>query len=338
MLNDEKKYYEVIWSEDELKKFYDTVLARKPLLRNEVRYVSLSVRNKYLTEDERKHYQCGRSEMFGKQVVRHDEWSAFLQAVRRYECNVEGYLTKSKVPYPPHAMVCYVNINPCDALKTLNEMNASIDEHKDALVYAAIRNSKVGIDEAFYKLRKVEDTMISLYARNFGTKTWIDFDFDVDPEHALSVASLMDAFLDKTSNPVRVWVKTKGGVHLLFLAENLKFDPFLICHAGYIATWATLTGTPFTESRKDEIVKLASELEIVMNGNAMTPCPGTIQAGHKVRIVEKPELPAVLACQEGTVSEMVRLFKEKKTFFRRPAKKGPKGEKGKAKSNDDLDS
>lgn len=333
-MNDEKKYYEIVWSEEELKRFYDLVLARNPLLKNEVRYVSLSVRNKYLTDDERKYYQCGRSEMFGKQVVRHDEWTAFLQAVRRYECNVEGYLTKSKVPYPSHAMVCYVNINPCDVLKTLKEMNASIDEHKDALVYAAIRNSKLGIDEAFYKLRKVEDTMISLYARNFGTKTWVDFDFDIDPDHVPTVIAMMEAFLGKTMNPVHHWIKTKGGVHMLFLSENLKFDPFLICHVGYIAEWAAATKEPFSEDRKDEIVKLSSEVEIVLNGNAMVPCPGTMQAGHQVSFVEVDGLPGLADYQVATVDEMVRLFKGKKTFFKRPAKKGPKGERKKGMNDD----
>ena len=320
-------HYEIIWSEEELKSFYDTVLARNPLLRNEVRYVSLSARNKYLDEDERKHYQLGRSEMFGKQVVRHDEWSAFLQAVRRYECNVGGYLTKSSVPYPAKAMVCYVNINPCDALKTLKEMNAAIDEHKDALVYAAIRNSKVGVDEAFYKLRKVEDTMISLYARNFGTKTWVDFDFDIDPSHVPTVVAIMEGFFAKTMNPTRVWVRTKGGVHMLFLSECLKFDPCLICHAGYVAEWAAVNQRPFTEAEKDGIVKLASETEIVMNGNAMVPCPGTNQGGHQVRMLLAKDIPALDDGQSATVDEMVRLFKAKKTFFKRSAKKGPKDKK-----------
>ena len=61
--------YKIVWSEEELKNFYDKVLARQPLLPNEVRYISLSVRNKYLTEDERANYCLGRSEMFAREFI-----------------------------------------------------------------------------------------------------------------------------------------------------------------------------------------------------------------------------------------------------------------------------
>lgn len=316
-------YYDIIWNEKELKKFYDIILARKPLLQNEVRYCSLSARNKYLDEEERKVYHLGRSEMFGKQVVRHDTWEAYLQAVRRYECNIQGYLTKNGLPYPQKVMVCYANINPSDVLGVLREMNKSIDENKDALVCAAIKGSKEGILDAFYKIRKVEDTMISMYARNIGTKVWVDFDFDIEKDLVPQVVEIMDYFFKKLAekklaekkeqadpwDPEHYWVDTKGGVHMLFYKDALKFDPSCICAMGFVALDIAmkLRAGEFPQHIDIESAKKVSDnVEIIQNDNGMVPAPGTLQGGHEVRMLDKPWTEPFIF--ETLVTEMVDSF------------------------------
>lgn len=319
----DNRYYEIIWDEAELKKFYDTILARKALLPNEVRYCSLSARNKYLDEEERKVYHLGRSEMFGKQVVRHETWEAYLQAVRRYECNVQGYLTKSGLPYPQKVMVCYANINPSDVLKTIGEMNKAIDENKDALVFAAIKGSKAGVDDAFHKIRKVEDKLISLYARNIGTKTWVDFDFDIDKSFVPVVAAQVDAFLRTLGDVDHHWVDTKGGAHMLLLKDHLKFNPGCLSTIGYIALWyanqldSGVDPIPFSLANADvvnQVKSLTSQFEIIQNSNQMVPCPGTLQGGYPVRMLGPSDIPELPASFETTLQGMVEAFKAGKNW------------------------
>jgi len=327
----EKKYYDIIWDEDEVGRFYDTVLARKPLLRNEVRFVSLSARNKYLTDEERKYYHFGRSEMFGKQVVRHDSKDAYLQAIRRYECNVEGYLTENGLPFPQHAMVCYVNINPSDVLKTLNEMNSAIDEHKDALIYAALKNSSDGVLAAFHKLRKVEDTMVSLYAKCVGTRTWIDFDFDVAKDHCPKMFAFVEEFIRRIGGLDHVWIDTKGGMHLLLYKSDLKFDPALLCSTGYIFFWHVTREDqseifdPDDANDLKDLDVISQSVELKRNDNALVPCPGTYQAGHRVEMLTSSVIrPSLTDADLATVDVAVKLFKAKKIVAR--SKKGSKDE------------
>jgi len=320
-------FYNIIYDLDEVKNFYDKVLAVKPLLPNEVRYVSLSVRNKYLNEEERKYYNCGRSEMFGKQVVRHDTWEAYKQALYRYECNKLGYLTKNGIPYPEKAMVCYANINPCDSLETVNEMMKSITENKDALVYAALKNSKYGISEAFHKIRKIEDTMISLYARNVGSRNWIDMDLDIGKDNVMDIISFVEPLLTFMGFTDHYWVDTKGGVHLLLKKDEMKFNPALVCDVCYIAYWLYsgyyLKGSRIlfdmnNEAHRDSMLTLFKEVEIIQNKNQMVPLSGTLQGGHQVRILNLEGL--TLHSVDSLVYEMQNfceeMFKKKNELLR----------------------
>lgn len=305
----DQEYYKIIWDEAELKKFYDTILTRKALLPNEVRFISLSCRNKYLDMAERKIYGLSRTEMFGKQVVRHETWEAYLQAVRRYECNVQGYLTKNGLPYPQKALVCYANINPSDVLKTIGEMNKAIDESKDALVFAAIKGSKAGVDDAFHKIRKVEDKLLSLYARNIGTKTWVDFDFDIDKSLVPAVVDIMDAFFLAKGNPEHHWVDTKGGAHMLFFKENIRYDPACICAMGAVALEIAMRlakGNVPQHIDLDAAHAVFDSVEIIKNSNEMIPIPGTLQGLFPVKFITSSEQQYGIS--DNLIKEMVQAF------------------------------
>ena len=71
------EYNHIIASVGELKYFFDEVL--KPLGPTEVFFLSLSARNKYLSEEKRDYYHLGRSEMFAKSIVREYSWERFLR-------------------------------------------------------------------------------------------------------------------------------------------------------------------------------------------------------------------------------------------------------------------
>jgi|GEM_PF-860898 len=104
--------YKFMHSQEELRWWWDYGVP--PLKPNEIYFLSLSCRNKSLTEEERQYYQCGRSEMFAKQQIRHDTWEDFLKHVKRFEVRRDAYLTKSGVPFPQKSLVVYWNLTPID--------------------------------------------------------------------------------------------------------------------------------------------------------------------------------------------------------------------------------
>jgi len=259
--------YRFLADEEELKWFWDYGIP--PLQKNEIYFVSLSARNKQLNEKEREEYKVGRSEMFGKQQIRYDDWGQFLRHIKRFEVRKDAYLTKAEIPYPQKVLVVYWNITPIDAYKAMKDQMTYLNEVLSSLADSAIKNSQGGIDEAFYKVRKSFDTCQSLFARNFGHKEWVDFDIDsvLDYDQKIKV---WDYFRQQFGTGNTMFIETAGGLHCLLRKSCLKKNPQIICN--------------------ELLIILPNAKEIVRNTNEMIPLPGTYQYGnHIVKIFNKED-------------------------------------------------
>lgn len=233
--------------------FIDNVLPS--LLPHEVYFVSLSARNKYLTERERDFYGLGRTEMFARTLVRRGDWG---KAIRKLEGELATRLTKTGQLIPERALVVYVNINPSDALaahfKYINEVNRQLEE----VTKATVRDKSPNYTPFTF----AEKTLLNCFQVCTGQRTYLDLDIDTKEERYLSkVRSVLDS-----KNVSYFVVETHGGFHVLVKRETLNKS----------------------NVRLDLLVKeLARESgkEIMFNKNAMIPMPGTKQAGHLVKLV-----------------------------------------------------
>jgi hypothetical protein len=260
--------YKFLADLDELFWFWTYGIA--PLKPNELYFVSLSSRNKMLNEEERQKFHVSRSEMFAKQQIRHDDFGSFLQHIKRFEVNKEAYLTKAGVPFPEKTLVVYFNICNINAYTAMRDQINHLTEIMGSLTDASLKNSQNGIDEAFYKVRKSFDTCQSLFARNFGTKTWIDIDIDSPIINSDQVNILRNTLNYKFGIGNVMLVKTGGGIHCLIRKEKVHENPKLICSS---------IAHIFPNNK-----------EIVQNHNEMIPCPGTWSYGdHIVHILNKDD-------------------------------------------------
>jgi hypothetical protein len=260
--------YKIIADEQEIRFFWDYGLYS--LNREEVYFVSRSARNKKLDEEERKYYQIGRSEMFDKQIIRHDSWNSFIQHIRRFEVREDAWLTKSGQTYPEKCLVTYINISAVNAYKAMKDQMNYLTEILSSLADSSIKNSQGGINEAFYKVRKSFDTCQSLFARNFGTKFWMDFDVDGILSNT-DCFNIRDLILDLTSGNLGdvMIVKTGGGAHFLARKSIIHMNPMSIC---------------------ETILKKVNAKEVIHNKNEMIPLPGTLMYGnHIVNIINKDD-------------------------------------------------
>lgn len=255
--------YKLIYSEEELKKYFDLVM--KPLISTEVFFVSLSARNKYLTEEERRELLLGRTEMFERKLVRYYDWNRFLRTIRKFETNEGSYTTKNNSNIPQKCIVCYININPSDTLKAYKEFNEEMNKY----MYEISSNSIKGhdIDNIINRIKKMDHLLETCYQKSVGTKYWVDVDFDIPKEH-FSLVQLFQKELNE-NNVKSIVIETKSGFHVLLDKSTINYN--------------------FTKTIID-INEVASrqleDFEIVLNKNSMIPLPGTIQAGHEVKILD----------------------------------------------------
>jgi len=281
--------YKFLEDESELKFFWHYVLP--PLKQNEVYFLAAACRNKHLTEDERKFFAVGRSEMYAKQIIRDDSYYSFKRHILRFETVKDAYHTKNGLPYPDKGLVLYSYICPMNAYTAMHELTAHISDVQMQLTNSALKQSKDALTEAWYKVRKVFDSSQSIFAKNMGTRIWIDIDADISEWQTVKGWEALEnikAFLNERiglGNYVIAW--TAGGLHFLIRRNVLKFDPGII---------AEFTRINFTNAH----VKVN---EVVLNKNNQIPLPGTVQyKDHVVRILNKDDFKSEHRLHENLYS------------------------------------
>lgn len=255
----------IIYSYEEMELYYNTIM--RPLKDYEVYFLSLSARNKYLTDIERHELGLGRTEMFDRKMFRGDSFQKFRSIVSRYDIdNPYAYLSKSlDKSIPGKCMVCYININPSDILMAHFDYEKTMNEYMRELAIVKTENRR---DENInHRITKAYNVLMNCVQKSKGTKYWIDIDCDVPIEYTSLVVSLQN---ELERNGVRVVViQTHSGYHMLLERETLHYN-FNIA---------------IEEANRELNSKIVGH-EIIVNKNSMVPLPGTLQAGSEVKIVD----------------------------------------------------
>ena len=283
--------YQFIYDIDELKFFYDNILP--PLETTEVYFISLSARNKYLTEEERIKYELGRTEMFCKEIVRKREWERFLRIIRKFECNEGGYTTKNNSNIPQKCITCYININPSETLQSLKHFNNIVSEYMDELAHIAFQ--KKGNNNIAERLNKLDNNLMTCYQQSRGVRHWIDIDIDIPKDIKIGNDNKINKFLIDNNIKNYWWIDTKFGYHLLIKKKELKFDPnniiiFMYDRIRDILLWNEenrIDAITITQEIYNKCELKAHDYEIIVNKNEMIPVPGLLQGEYLVRILNK---------------------------------------------------
>lgn len=236
------------------------------LIDDEVFFLSLSARNKYLTDDEREQFDLGRTEMFSRQIAYDHE--GILMAIARMEADLAVRKTRNGSEIPHHCLVTYFNVHPSSTIDAYTGFKAQLDHHFNE-TFNAIRNGNGTNYEPFLRSRT---HLMNHIQKSKSRRIYIDIDVDCD-EPVLSHEALNHVTLGLFESDIHhMIVETQGGYHVLVNREELnaynKSGEHKIKLHEYI-----------TEANK--MVRLHGG-EVVFNKNAMVPLPGTYQAGKLV--------------------------------------------------------
>lgn len=231
------------------------------LQNDEVYFISLSARNKYLTKEEREFYGLGRTEMFARNIVRNKY--DFEYVLSKLESALTYKLTKNKQKIPEKALVIYININPSSMIKAyfnlMQEMNKEMNDITIALQHDKQPN--------YSGIHLLDRKLMNCIQRARSRKVYIDIDFDISLANVHLVATF-ESLLRKNSIDFNI-IKTKSGYHVLIDLESMNNKKFNL---------------------NKIIIELNEEAknnggEIIINSNGMVPFPGTLQAGELVKIL-----------------------------------------------------
>ncbi len=223
-------HYQLIASKADLAGFVDEVLPAPEGQERDylVYFLSMSARNKYLSDEQREEIHLGRTEMFNRKGVYVPEdmtpGEAVYRTVRRMQVPEGAYFNKSgthPLPVIPYVFTIYMNLDLANTLEawnaTANQMNATITDR------ALDRNVRIPNPESVYRTE---------LQRSKKKKTLVDTDVDVpfltEKERYRLALAMFDA-LQKHSNQshmsLKGWmVRTTSGFHLLLLKDGIRHD------------------------------------------------------------------------------------------------------------------
>ncbi len=227
------------------------------LQKDEVYFISMSARKKYLTLDEREKYQLARTEMFARKVV-HDK-TQLQHAMDELSAQMSVRTTKSGLKMPEKALVTYINVNPSSMIKALTLFKKDMDHELNQIMSTLISDGEPNFDAVKYATRK----FMNCVQKSKGTRHYLDIDVDsLDEQYKDQLV----AQLNDIENHV---LETHGGFHVLINREQLNGSGIQL--------------HKIVREIDNELKKIDSEC--IFNKNAMIPVPGSLHAGKLVKLL-----------------------------------------------------
>jgi hypothetical protein len=242
---------------DEMNRFMKIMPEAGP---NEAYFISLSGRAKYLTDVEREEITLGRQEMFGRETASSKEF-LMSHSMRALDSHLIARRTKNDKKIPHSCLVCYMNINPSNMVNAYllfqNEMNREIRG-----MVLALQNGK----EPNYEYIQIQQRkLMNCIQRTSNKKYFIDIDCDTKDEIA---TGFLKNNMDNAGIEYHI-IESKNGFHFMIRKETLKglkFNLKELC------------------DKTSKLVK--GDPEVMINGNAMVPVPGTYGGGFLVKFIK----------------------------------------------------
>lgn len=248
----------LLYSETELQEFIKLL---PQLEKDELWFVSLSARNKYLNEEEREFYHLGRTEMFSREFIYETYLENFKYVLTMLEAQLTYRRTKSNQLFPEKAMITYFNLNPSSGISAYLDFQKEMNKELGDLVNGLEKNND---NERIYsRFKKCQSILKSSFQTEISRKIFLDVDFDtLDYAYVNDFTSFCD------DNNIKYFVvSTKSGFHVCLKKETVKCNFMKILSA------------------LDTSVKSKGKGEVILNSNLMIPLPGTLQGGHEVLIL-----------------------------------------------------
>lgn len=215
---------------------------------DEVYFLSLSARNKYLSEADRLVYALGRTEMFSREVA-YDK-PGIKYALKKMAASLLYKRTRGGYEIPKQALVCYINVNPSSMIAAYHDFTERMSKLYYETMQAHIRDQS----PEYTAFKRMPRMLMNSIQRNTARRVLVDVDVDTKD---LEVLGGLRRWLGSHGIAFgTVW--TQGGYHLLLRKDSL---PKKLNLGQHLSALAVETGK-----------------EIVINKNGMVPLPGTRQA------------------------------------------------------------
>lgn len=248
--------------------------------KDEVYFISLSARNKYLSTEERIEYSLGQTEMFGRDIAQSkDKLSTYV--MKKLEATLLYKTTRNGKTIPDKSLVCYINVNPSSMVKAYYQFQKEMHSQMSEITLALLH----GKDPNYSFINIQTRELMNCIQKSTGTKHFIDIDCDTKEEEILN--HFLNTF---TKDGIEFYtVETKGGYHFLLKKETfpIKYNLMKVIQQAQDTLKYIYEEKHLVVDEEDNNYEAVALMipEIIINGNGMIPVPGTMQSDHLVKFV-----------------------------------------------------
>ncbi len=248
----------IIKDEKEYQKFINFI---PKLERDEVYFLSLSARNKYLSIDEREEYDLGRTEMFSRQIAFDKEGIEY--AIQKMQADLAVRKTRNGSDIPEKCLVVYFNVHPSSTMKAYRRFCEQMNRHYEEAFMGTLNGSEAS--DMWIPFRRMRTNLMNHIQKAFSRKLMVDIDIDGEgSEQSKELMWKLKDFLTYAECHYMT-IQTQGGYHMLVPTVYLGKH------------------VPLFQKLKE--LDNTTEGEVKFNSNAMVPLPGTLQAGKLVTLI-----------------------------------------------------
>ena len=284
----------LIWSEEELKKFYDMINMERDL--SDVDFFCLASRRKYLNAEEKYRIKMGDTVMLCKTVLKDYNWPKFLSKIRQADAMAEFVLDSNDNYIPKKCFVMYMNVNHTSVVKAIREFKETMAGwDADTMTLLEHENTEKRANLLRQYKSCTEGILKAFQNPKNGRDEWIDIDCDIegDESHREDLANKVisyfsDRFYDEMTQRIfsHIAILTHGGFHFLIRKNAISAYNREVSR-NHLPTdiWDYIFTPEGILNRIRRLLKDEKSKEIVINTNKMVPIPGTLQGGFKVRML-----------------------------------------------------
>ena len=269
--------YKFLYDENELKKFVEKINSFYKLENDEVIYIALFSRNKYLSEEEKKFVDLARSNVVNRQICRGISFEEISRAIGKMECREGSFIDRSGNGIPNKCLIPYFSFNPVSPIDAFNDTQRCFVEYILEIEKSS-RKGRTDKSNTYSRLQRIDAQYMSQLQHATSRSVIVDIDFDI-PYDKIDFIKMAKEKFDKRNLNYFI-VDTRSGFHVLIEKASIKYD--------YNVDLDEIRAEAEKRFGPEKIHGVKKPVwDISKNKNEAIPLPGTMQFDHVVKIYEE---------------------------------------------------
>ena len=283
------KYDSLIWSEEELIKFYDTFFSEADPFHTD--FFCIAARRKYMTEEERRTINLGDTCMMFKTVLKEYNVKKFLSKIHQADASASYFTDRDDNFLPRSCIVFYMNLNRTNVLKAVKDFKDLINAWDYDLATAALFNNSNKKENLGRQLKTIQNNLLKSFQDPKNTEgNWLDIDCDIKGLDEETLIAYKKSLVDLLGGTDVYIIHTHGGCHVIISKELISNYNKHMAEVFSRKEMKEIVLTPakLLSHVREMIVDKFSEAdvsEIKFNQNLAVPIPGTLQGGFPVKMI-----------------------------------------------------